>query len=186
MGSLVMMVGLLATPRQAQATSLKKMTTVQMVDASDLIVRGTVAETWTELEENGKIWTRAQIDISRVYKGEGQLETIVVDQLGGHYAGVTMHVEGATRFSHGEEVVIFLDELKSGHISPLGMFSGKWTVRLDPYSQTEIVQRFTVKSNTVYDHRFLPLPAAEDRIYLSDFETTVTDRVRVGPPAEVK
>ena len=186
MASLILVSGLVINSQDAQATSLKKMTTVQMVDASDLIIRGTVAETWTELAENGVIWTRAQIDISRVYKGDSQLETIVVDQLGGHYAGVSMHVEGATRFGHDEDVVIFLDELTSGHISPLGMFTGKWTVRMDPYSQTEIVQRFTVGVNESYDHRFIPLPAREDRIFLSDFETTVIARVRVGPPAEVK
>jgi hypothetical protein len=186
MASLVLIAGLGFTPQDAQATSLKKMTTVQKVDASDLIVRGTVVETWTELAENGVIWTRAQIDISRVYKGDSQLETIVVDQLGGHYAGVSMHVEGATRFGQSEEVFIFLDELESGRTSPLGMFSGKWTVRMDPYSQTEIVQRFTVGVNENYDHRFIPLPAAADRIFLSDFETTVIDRVRIGPPAEVK
>jgi hypothetical protein len=192
MGSLALTVGLLTVPNEAQATSLKKMTTVDMVDTADLVVRGTVAETWTEVGEHGRIWTRAQIDIQQTYKGETGLETIVVDQLGGHYAGVTMHIEGASRFSQDEEVVIFLDELESGRISPLGMFTGKWTVRLDPYTQTKIVQRFTVAASQDYDHRFIPLPQAEDRIYLSDFETTVLDRVRlidssiVTPITEVK
>jgi hypothetical protein len=190
LGSLVFAAGLVALSPEAEATSLKKMTTVQMVDGSDLIVRGTVAETWTEVGENGRIWTRAQLDIIRVYKGESQIDTVVVDQLGGAFGGVTMHVEGATRFSTDEEIVIFLDELESGRICPLGMFSGKWTVRLDPYSQTEIVQRFTVGAGENYDHRFIPLPQSEDRIFLSDFETTVIDRVRTakaaGPQSEVK
>ena len=186
MGTLVFAAGLLAAAPEAQATSLKKMTTVEMVDAADLIVRGTVAETWTEVGENGRIWTRAQVDVQKTYKGEQGLETIVVDQLGGQYAGVTMHVEGAARFSHGEEIVIFLDELRSGRISPLGMFTGKYTVRLDPYSQSEIVQRFTVKASSDYDHRFIPLPKTDDRIFLSDFETLLIDRVQSGPTVEVK
>ena len=66
------------------------------------------------------------------------------------------------------------------------MFTGKWTVRMDPYTQTKIVQRFTVKAGRDFDHRFIPLPAPADRIYLSDFETTVTDRVKLGHTAEVK
>ena len=186
MGSLALLTGLMVMSQEAEATSLKKMSTEQMVDASDLILRGTVAETWTEVAEGGRIWTRAQVDVTRVYKGDSTIETIVVDQLGGHYAGVTMHVEGATRFSHEEEIVIFLDELESGRISPLGMFTGKYTVRLDPYTQTNIVQRFTVAAKQSYDHRFLPLPEQDARIYLADFETQILDRVLVGPTTEVK
>ena len=185
-GTLFLGCSFIAATPEAQATSLKKMTTVEMVDTADMIVRGTVAETWTEVGQNGRIWTRAQIDIVRTYKGELGLDTIVIDQLGGKYAGVTMHIEGAARFSHGEEIVIFLDELKSGKLSPLGMFTGKWTIRLDPYTQEEIVQRFTVKSSQDFDHRFLPLPASADRIYLSDFENTVIERVKSGPTVEVK
>ena len=186
MGSLALLTGLMVSSQEAEATSLKKMSTEQMVDASDLIIRGTVAETWTEVAGGGRIWTRAQVDVTRVYKGDETIETVVVDQLGGHYGGITMHVEGATRFSHEEEIVIFLDELESGRISPLGMFTGKYTVRIDPYTQTEIVQRFTVAAKQVYDHRFIPLPQPDARIYLSDFETQIIDRVLAGPQQEVK
>ena len=61
---------LAATP-EAEA-SFKKMSTVEMVDAADMIVRGTVVETWTEVGEHGRIWTRAQINIIESYKGAGR------------------------------------------------------------------------------------------------------------------
>ena len=85
--------------------SFKKMSTVEMVDAADMIVRGTIAETWTEVDENGRIWTRAQINIIESYKGAGDARSIVVDQLGGEYGGVRMH-DSAAQFSHGEEAVL--------------------------------------------------------------------------------
>ena len=185
-GCLTLFVGFSAVTKEAQATTLMEMTTEEMVDMSDLVLRGTVSETWTEMGENGRIWTRAQIDVDHMYKGDGDIDTVVVDQLGGHHAGVTMHIEGATRFSIGEEIVIFLDELESGRISPLGMFTGKWTVRMDPYTHVPIVQRFTVGAREVYDHRFLPLPRQADRIFLSDLETMIIDRVRTGPDIEVQ
>ena len=114
----------IATVPEAEA-SFKKMSTVDMVDEADIIVRGTVVETWTEVGEHGRIWTRAQIDIIENYKGAGESASIVVDQLGGEYAGVRMHVDSAAQFSHGEEVVLFLDELQSGKLCPLSMFAGK-------------------------------------------------------------
>ena len=185
-GCLTIFIGLAAVPKDAQATSLMDMTTEDMVDASDLVLRGTVSETWTEVGDHGRIWTRAQVDVAEMYKGDEAIRTVVVDQLGGHHAGMTMHIEGATRFSVGEEIVIFLDELQSGRICPLGMFTGKWTVRIDPYTQSEIVQRFTVGAREVYDHRFLPLPRENDRIFLTDLENTIVDRVRTGPHIEVQ
>ena len=185
-GCLTIFIGLAAVPKDAQATSLMDMMTEDMVDASDLVLRGTVSETWTEVGDHGRIWTRAQVDVAEMYKGDEAIRTVVVDQLGGHHAGMTMHIEGATRFSVGEEIVIFLDELQSGRICPLGMFTGKWTVRIDPYTQSEIVQRFTVGAREVYDHRFLPLPRENDRIFLTDLENTIVDRVRTGPHIEVQ
>ena len=175
---------LAATP-EAEA-SFKKMSTVEMVDAADMIVRGTVVETWTEVGEHGRIWTRAQINIIESYKGAGDARSIVVDQLGGEYGGVRMHIDSAAQFSHGEEIVIFLDELRSGKLCPISMFAGKWTVRLDPYTQTKIVQRFTVEAGAEYDHRFIPLPSPSARIYLSDFKTTINDRVKMELTEGVK
>ena len=184
-GSLLISGGLLAASPDAEA-SFKTMTTNDMVDASDFIVRGTVTETWTEVGEHGRIWTRAQLDVTRTYKGDTDLQTIVIDQLGGQYAGVTMHVDSAARFSYGEEIVVFLDELNNGRICPLSMFAGKWTVRMDPYTQENIVQRFTVEAGETYDHRFLPLPPAAARIYLTDFETKIVDRMSIDTQQEVK
>ena len=69
----------------ASATSMVELTRHQMVDAADYVVRGTITETWTEPDARGTIWTRAQLVVSRVYKGEPEMDAVIVDQLGGQF-----------------------------------------------------------------------------------------------------
>jgi hypothetical protein len=135
---------------------------------------------WTELDDQGAIWTRAQVEVDEVWKGPAALGGLVVDQPGGLWGTSAAAVRGAARFSAGEEVVLFAETLGSGQTVPVGMFQGKYTVRMDPYSRSEIVQRFTLPAERSYDHRFLPLPAEADRLGVGDLEARVASRVRAG------
>lgn len=170
----------------ASATSLRPMNTAEMVDLSDLIVRGTVTEVWTERDADGVIWTRAQVEVAHVYKGDSHTEALIVDQLGGTWAGLRSDVFSAARFSADEDVLLFIDHAdRSGRNLPLGMMNGKYTVRLDPYSRAEIVQRFAPSIDRPYDHRFIPLPDEAHRLKLADLEAQIDARLRAGS-AEVK
>lgn len=165
---------------EGHATTLARLSTEQLVDASDMIVRGQVVELWTERDEHGRIWTRAQLEVSGVLKGDPALSAVVVDVPGGAYGGTIDTVEGAPRFSVGEEAVLFLELLDSGRLTPVGLVQGKFTVRMDPYARALIVQRSTVPHGRAYDARFLPLPPADQRVALTDLEATVRDRVEQG------
>lgn len=169
---------LVAAP--AGATTMVPLTHAQLVDASDAIVRGHVVEVWVEQDRAGAVWTRAQIAVDEVLKGSDGLSVIVVDQQGGTYGAASTRVDGVARFSVGEDALLFLETLPSGHTVPVGMMQGKFTVRLDPYSRDLLAQRFTVASDRAYDHRFIPLPAADERLALSDFEAEIRDRVAAG------
>ena len=170
----------LSAASPAGATTVAELTNNQLVDASELIVRGTVTEIWTELDADGKVWTRAQVAISDVLKGDHATRAVVVDQLGGTFGGTTTTMPGAVRFSVDEDVVLFLETLGSGHMVPVGLTQGKFTVRMDPYSRSSIVQRFTLPLQQEYDHRFLPLPSADGRVALADLESQVSHRVAEG------
>ena len=172
-------------PSTAEATSLRKLNLEERVELSDRVVRGTVVEIWTERDSNGVVWTRAQLDITDVYKGTA-VDTLVIDQLGGNWAGLITTVGGASRFSVGEDMVVCLQQLESDHLVPVGMAQGKWTVRLDPYSQQEIVQRFAPPMHEVYDHRFIPLPKADKREHLADFEDRIRTRVALDTTSIVE
>lgn len=174
-----LVVGLLGSP-PAHATTLVRLSTEQLVDASELIVHGTVVEVWAELDQVGAVWTRAQIEVTDVLKGDPETLTVIVDQRGGTYAGRTYQTGGAARFSVGEEALLFLETVESGHTVPVGMVQGKYTVQIDPHLRAPVVHRVSMPFGVDYDARFLPLPKADARVTLADLEETIQDRVSAG------
>ena len=164
----------------ADATTMVKLSTHQLVDAAEIIVRGTVTEVWAEEDENGVVWTRAQLEVTKTYKGDKSKTTHVIDRLGGTFGGHVSVVHGSTRFSIGEDAVFFLETLGSGRLSTIGLSQGKYTLQLDPYSRETIAHRFIPAPSQAYDHRFLPLPDEDKRVFLTDFEETITNRVSAG------
>lgn len=170
----------LAFSTASPATTMVKLTTDQMVDASDTVVRGTITEVWTEEDAKGIVWTRAQLEVSEVYKGNNVKSAYVIDQMGGRFGGNTTTVAGRAQFSPGEEGVFFLEQFRSGRITTVGLSQGKFTLRLDPYSRELIVQRYASGSATGYDHRFIPLPTEENRVFLVDLVDSIEKRVASG------
>ena len=168
-----------SAPQPANATSMVPLTHSQLVDASDFIVRGKVVEVWAEQAADGSVWTRAQVDISHTFKGESRTH-LVVDQIGGTWGESATLVHGGARFSPGEQVILFAEKLGNGRIVSVGMQQGKYTLRMDPYSQETIVQRFSPGPKAAYDHRFIPLPAKTDRLRVTDFEDEIEDRIQAG------
>ncbi len=165
-------------PGNAHATTVMETTLEQRVDFADVIVRGTVTEVWTELDDNDTIWTRAQIEVAEVLKGDPDLEVVVADQLGGTWAGMHMPMPGAARFSPGEEVVVLLDQLTSGYLVPVAMRQGKYSVQYDPRLRAPIVNQFSVAHHRDFDHRFLPLPAEDKAMTVDDLTDRLLDAVR--------
>lgn len=164
----------------ANATTMVELTTPQMVDAANNIVKGTITEVWAEEDENGVVWTRAQLEVSKTYKGDSQTRAFIIDQMGGRFGGNVSSVEAAAQFSLGEEGIFFLETLDSGRTTTVGLSQGKFTLRLDPYTADTIVQRFTPPANQAYDHRFIPLPAEDKRVFLTELEATIEQRVKAG------
>jgi hypothetical protein len=165
---------------EARATTLTELSVEQMTDASDLVVRGTVTQVFTELDDRGNVWTRAQVEISEVFKGDTTTRAVLVDQMGGVHGNSYSVIRWSPRFSKGEEAVFFLETLRSGKTSIVGWYQGKFTLRMDPEVGENMLVRFTNNQDRPYDHRFIPHPPVETRVYLSDFKTRVLDRVESG------
>ena len=168
-----------ATSRPAEATTMVQLTRTQIIDASDIIVRGKVVEIWTEQSSDGTVWTRTQINVADTLKGE-ERATWIIDQMGGTWGETSTVVAGRARFSPGEKILLFAERLGNGRMIPVGMRQGKFTLRMDPYSQEMIAQRFAPGHHREYDHRFIPLPAAEDRELQVDLESDILDRLENG------
>ncbi len=165
----------------AHASVMVQLSTNQMVDASDSIVRGKILEVWTEEDERGVVWTRAQLEVTQVLKGDKSRKKYIIDQMGGTFGGNQSIVQGRTHFSTGEEGIFFLEDLKSGRTITVGLNQGKFTLRLDPYSRQTIVQRFSPPHGKTYDHRFIPLPSkAEEIVTLDDLVDSIETRLATG------
>jgi len=175
---LVGLSGLAVTP-PAQATTVGRLSTVQMTDAAEYIVHGTVSDVWTELDDGGMVWTKVQIEVQDAYKGDVG-DTLVLSEAGGTYGSRNTMVEGVARFSAGEEILVFASERGQGRIQPIAMSMGKYTVRLDPYTQQRIVQRYAPDLNQRYDARFLPLPAEDQRVGFDDLVGSIQAHLDLG------
>ena len=171
---------LTTTSTPAMATTMVELSTNQMVDLSNAIVRGVITEIWTEEDRNGVVWTRAQLEVSQTLKGNADIKVYIVDQIGGTFGGSVTKVGGTARFSQGEEGIFFLETIDNGRTITVGLSQGKFTARMDPYSQELIAQRYAPPPRQKYDHRFIPLPKEEKRLYLSDLIEQIEDRVEQG------
>jgi hypothetical protein len=167
-------------PGGAHATSLTSLTIEQMTDAADLIAHGVVTEVWVEKDDAGNLWTRANVEITRTLKGDAAIDAVTIDQLGGILQDEFQLISSVPRFSQGEEGLFFLETLGSGRISVVGWEQGKYTARIDPDNGERMAVQFPLPYTRAYDHRFLPHPAPQDRIYMADLEDRILDRLELG------
>lgn len=165
----------------AHATSLADLSVDAMTDASTWIVEGEVLDVWPEVDEDGDIWTRARVRVDARYKGPALGDEIVVDTRGGRLGQAVQDVASSPRYSVGEKVILFLSEVDFGRrITTVGMELGKFTVRRPAGERRTIAQRAWVPFAEVYDHRFVPYPAPDHRLYTDDLLGAVESRLDVG------
>jgi hypothetical protein len=171
----------IALQGSAEATTMVPLSIEQVIDISTNIIRGTVTEVWTEPDvETGTIWTHAQVEVERVFKGHPRTEILVIEQPGGVWGEQRTSVESVARFSVGEEGYFFAEQLDSGRTISVGMFQGKFNVIFDPYTRQELAIRFPVHEQKAFDHRFIPLPPEHAKLSVSDFEDRIERRLEEG------
>lgn len=162
----------------ASATTLAPLSTEQMVDASDAIVRGTVVDVWA-VAERGHINTHTRIAVSRVLKGRASSAVEVVTP-GGVLDSTLTEVQGAPRYGVGEDVLVLLAARADGTYLNVSLGAGKYTVKQNPADGSSMVVQFLVPYARDWDHRFIPSPALADRVSLTAMEARITDRVAAG------
>lgn len=171
-------VALIAPAPVAEATTLAPLSVEQLTDASDYIVRGTITETWTEVDDDGLIWTRARLQVSDTYKGPDSPSELIIDSLGGEHAGQQLHIEARAVFSAHEDTLVFLTQMH-GRLVPVGKFLGKYTIRRAPDVDRQYARTWHPTGQT-FDARFLPHPAPEKRVYLDTLLERVEARLDAG------
>ncbi len=163
----------------AAATTAVAYSLQQQVDAAELIVRGVVLDVWTEIDGNGHVWTKAMVEVSEALKG-GERQTVILSDPGGVHGSTRMHVGGSTPFSVGEDVVVFGSVRGQDRVQLVGLSQGKFTVRFDPATRREVVQRWAPPAGLPYDHRFIPPPKDGEQLFLDDLLADIRARLAEG------
>jgi hypothetical protein len=83
-------------------------------------------------------------------------------------------------FSEGEQLFVFLHQNKAGRLVPVAKFNGKYTVRRAPGERRNYLVTWHPSKSLEFDHRFIPHPAADARVYLDEFSEQV--RVHLETP----
>jgi len=172
-----------AAAPEARATTFANLTIEQTTDAATWIVEGKVTRVWTELDEDNDVWTRAEVDLDVVHKGPGNPDTLIVDSMGGVHGDVWTAMPGRAVFSEGEQVFLFLDVINFGRrLAPVAKFKGKYTVRRAAHDTQRYAMTYHPPSrmNFEYDHRFMPHPEPEYRLYVGELRRQVKERLDEG------
>lgn len=128
------------------ATTIKKISTVELLSAPEIIIQGRVLEHWSEPGRNfDTIVTKVAIQVTDLIKGELDSELLVLEFLGGTLNGLTMKIEGSNLPAVGEEGFYFVESTARTYVNPLyGWTQGHFIVSPEDGSVR------TVAGNAVY------------------------------------
>lgn len=124
----------LSAPALARATVMLEASIDDLARESDTVVLGKVRSTEGRLSGDGKrIFTYVTVEVAEAWKGEPG-KTVEVRVPGGVHGEFGQIVQGAPRFTGGEEVVIFLRRVSAGSqlFQVSGLAQGKLRVEREP------------------------------------------------------
>jgi len=147
----------------ARATTVIAQDFDHMVGSSDYIVRAvvkTVTSQWRDNPERpGKryIGTLVELDVKEVIKGTPP-SPLVLDLVGGRIGDRELTIEGAPKFTVGQESILFVKGNGRQIVPLVGMSNGYYPVRRDKRTGENQVMRSN--GQLLYSERELGLPEA--------------------------
>ncbi len=154
-----------------RATTIMRMTLVQMAQASHDIVRARCL-TNHALWENGELWTLTTFNVEETWRGSASGQ-IAVRLLGGKTSQLTSIVSGVPHFRPGEEVVLFLQPTAQGDYSVVSWQEGTFRIRRDAGTGEERVTQDTAGIKTYDVSARLFVTSGICRLPMADFRAQV-------------
>lgn len=125
---ILVLLGLLGlAARPGAATVARLASDAELTRSSRLVVQGAVRSVSSQWSGEN-IYTYAEVDIERIFKGAVKNWRIVVKQLGGAVGDLVMGIDGAPSFRKGERVLLFLDTWPDGALQVTHLFMGKYDI----------------------------------------------------------
>lgn len=104
----------------------------ELVIQADLVVRGTVMSKSCQRDPSRRIYTKVDLDVSEVWKGNLQPGRLTIVHGGGILGEERVVVSGQVDYRLREDVVVFLIRNSRGEAVTLAMAQGKFTVSKGP------------------------------------------------------
>lgn len=121
--SIVVGICLLLLAGSLSGVTLEKLSLEEMIDASTLIVRGTVSSAKVS-QGDSLLQTEYSVSVAEVLKGTQGLAEVTVSLPGGDAGGVRQTLAGVPSLEAGKEYVLFLWRARSGRWLLVGMTQG--------------------------------------------------------------
>ncbi len=162
-------------------------TTVRYLDAAALIANSAtithvrVTHAASSYDDRGIIVTRYTLDVRETLKG-AKATRLEIELPGGRVGDRVLSVPGLSRYSVGDELVLFLEPKRMGDRTvPVGFDQGVWRVRRDDSGQSHVVRTMKglrrVRTKSVAPSTRADLP---NRAPLEQFKDRIKKTIRAG------
>jgi hypothetical protein len=113
----------------ALAVRMVPLSIAQLTTKAQLVLQGSVTSKTVQRDAGGRIYTRIELQVADVWKGQPQGQSFTVVQSGGTLGEEIATVDGQEEFAVGEEVVLFLVLNQRHEGVVIGLSQGKFKVR---------------------------------------------------------
>jgi hypothetical protein len=123
----------------AQGVIWDPLSIADLTRKAEWVVQGKVVRKTALLDEAGTIYTRIELQVLEVWKGQVMDSPLIVVQGGGRVGNRETLVSGQANYQIGEEIVAFLMPNARGQAVTIGLAQGKFLVSKDPDTGERIV-----------------------------------------------
>ncbi len=167
--------GLLLLAISLPATQFTHVTPEELAAKAQLVLRGTVLSKSCQQDAAGRIYTKLELKVAEVWKGNLATNRFTVVHGGGILGDKKAVVSGQADYQIGEEVVVFLLINQRGEGVSLGLAQGKFQITQDAQTGEKLAHNLFhghPKANSTAGARPQPSPM-EGRLRLADLKQRV-------------
>ncbi len=154
----------------------------ELTKRAAIIATGEVDDVYSAYDAEGRtIYTYITVRVSTWLKGELEGDTVVLRQMGGVVGDRELTLPGAPEYEPGDELLVFAGPLgRTGTYGVLGIFYGKYDIKVDPSTGKKTVSGASFKVTHVDPETSKELPRIErpDPFFLDDFIAEINSYIQ--------